>query len=285
MPRHFWAFEDGDAFTGQPNTLRLDGPIAEKSWFGDEVTPEQFRSELAAHPGDLMVYINSPGGDVVAGSMIYAMLREHSGRVTVRIDGIAASAASVVAMAGDVVEMAPTAYMMIHNAATVAMGDNRQMRKAAEMLDEINRGIRTAYAMKTGKSERELARMMDDETWMSAPKALEYGFCDAISYTDSGEAQPAQEAASAAAAAATVADAAGASSTTAQAGSVPGYVIASSPARVMTRRREIMPAVAFSARAQAVMTTEAAARSVKPEPQKETEGEAAIRARLRLLSM
>lgn len=177
---HFWNYDE--PAEGQPCTLRLDGPIAIEGWFDDEVTPAQFRAELAAHPGDLTVFINSPGGDVVAGSLIYSMLREHPGRITVRVDGIAASAASVVAMAGDTVEMAPTAYMMIHNATTIAMGDNRDMRKAAEQLDEINRGIRTAYALKTGKSERELARLMDAETWMSAQTALAEGFCDAIAY-------------------------------------------------------------------------------------------------------
>lgn len=104
MPRHFWAFDEGD---GGISTLRLDGPISEDSWWGDEVTPAEFRAELDAHPGDLLVYINSPGGDVFAASQMYAALKDHPGKITVRIDGLAASAASVVAMAGDVVEMAP----------------------------------------------------------------------------------------------------------------------------------------------------------------------------------
>ena len=94
----FWAYEEGAP--GEPAVLRLDGVIASESWWGDEVTPAAFREELDAHPGDIVVYINSPGGDVIAGSQIYSMLIEHVGDVTVKIDGIAASAASVIAMAG-----------------------------------------------------------------------------------------------------------------------------------------------------------------------------------------
>ena len=178
----FWAYEEGSP--GRPDVLRLEGPIAEESWWGDEVTPADFRRELERHPGDLVVAINSPGGDVIAGSMIYSMLKEHQGQITVRIEGLAASAASVVAMAGDIVQMAPTAYMMIHNAWTAEIGDNRAMRATADKLDEIDRGIRCAYQTKTGKSEKEIGKMMDAETWMSAPKALEEHFCDVILYQE-----------------------------------------------------------------------------------------------------
>jgi len=259
MPKCFWAFEEGGG-AGQPNTLRLEGPIAEESWWGDEVTPAQFRADLNAHPGDLTVYINSPGGDVVAGSLIYSMLKEHEGQITVRIDGLAASAASVVAMAGDRVEMAPTAYMMIHNAATIAMGNKADMQAAAEMLAEIDRGIRTAYALKTGKSERELAKMMDAETWMSAAKALEDGFIDAISY---GEALPAAP---------------------------EDTTTTDSTARVLQAHLcagdRIMPAVAYSARRQQQITAQAAAqRAAAKNPVNQTEQGDAARARLRLLSM
>lgn len=259
MPKCFWAFEEGGG-AGQPNTLRLEGPIAEESWWGDEVTPAQFRADLSAHPGDLTVYINSPGGDVVAGSLIYSMLKEHEGQITVRIDGLAASAASVVAMAGDRVEMAPTAYMMIHNAATIAMGNKADMQAAAEMLAEIDRGIRTAYALKTGKSERELAKMMDAETWMSAAKALEDGFIDAISYGEPLPAAPED---------ATTAD---------------------GTARVLQAHLHagdrIRPAVAYSARRQQQITAQAAAqRAQAKNPENHTEQADAARARLRLMSM
>lgn len=295
MPKRFWAFDEGDPVTRQPNTLRLDGPIAEESWWGDEVTPAQFRADLENHPGDLVVYINSPGGDVVAGSMIYSMLREHSGRITVRIDGLAASAASVVAMAGDRVEMAPTAYMMIHNAATIAMGDNRAMRQAADMLDEVNRGIRTAYALKTGMSDRELAKMMDAETWMSAAKAVELGFCDAISYAESVDAAREESDTAQAAASANAATVAHISCNSAAASSAMGAAadavsfLAKTlhiPAAAGSTARSIAPAVAFSARAMQNATAMAAMRQAQAkEPENETKGEAAVRARLRLLSM
>ena len=173
---HFWAYDE--TAPGQPSVLRLEGPIASESWFGDEVTPEAFRDELEAHPGDIEVYINSPGGDVIAGSMIYTMLKEHAGHVTVKIEGVAASAASVVAMAGDTVLMAPTAYMMIHNAATMAWGNKHDLQHEADVLAEVDKGIRNAYRQKTGLSERKLAEMMDEETWMSAPTAFVLGFSD-----------------------------------------------------------------------------------------------------------
>lgn len=173
---HFWAYDE--TAPGQPSVLRLEGPIASESWWGDEVTPEAFRDELEAHPGDIEVYINSPGGDVIAGSMIYTMLKEHAGHVTVKIEGVAASAASVVAMAGDTVLMAPTAYMMIHNAATMAWGNKHDLQHEADVLAEVDKGIRNAYRQKTGLSERKLAEMMDEETWMSAPTAFVLGFSD-----------------------------------------------------------------------------------------------------------
>lgn len=259
MPKRFWAFEEGGG-AGQPSTLRLEGPIAEESWWGDEVTPAQFRADLAAHPGDLTVYINSPGGDVVAGSLIYSMLKEHNGQITVRIDGLAASAASVVAMAGDHVEMAPTAYMMIHNAATIAYGNKADMQAAIEMLSEVDRGIRTAYALKTGKSERELVKMMDAETWMSAAKALEDGFIDAIAYAP---AVPAETD----------------STSTAQA-------VTASVLAAHRRIGNAAPAVAYSARRQQQITAQAAAQRAAAQGQtNNTQAADVARARLRLLSM
>lgn len=275
MPKRFWAFEEGGG-PDQPNTLRLEGPIAEESWWGDEVTPTQFRAELAAHPGDLTVYINSPGGDVVAGSLIYSMLREHDGKITVRIDGLAASAASVVAMAGDRVEMAPTAYMMIHNAATIAMGNVRDMQQAAEMLAEVDRGIRTVYALKTGKSERELSEMMDAETWMSAPKALEDGFCDAICYADSAPAATA------------AVDAAGHCHTlTSHVHAHTHSITTTHTAPPSTAQRGFsMPAVAYSARRQQQITAQAAAQRIAAQAPTTNQANAdTTRARLRLLSI
>lgn len=177
-PARFWDYDETPA--GEPAVLRLDGVIASESWWGDEVTPAMFREELEAHPGDIVVYINSPGGDVFAGSQIYTMLMEHRGNVTVKIEGIAASAASVIAMAGTDVQIAPTAYMMIHNAWAIAAGNKNEMRHEADVLEEIDKGIREAYHIKTGLRTSKLAQMMEDETWMSARTALELGFVDSI---------------------------------------------------------------------------------------------------------
>ena len=160
--------------------LELYGTIAEESWFEDEVTPRMFRDELFSGEGSVTIYINSPGGDCVAASQIYTMLMDYKGDVTVKIDGIAASAASVIAMAGTRVLMAPTAMMMIHNPATMAFGDHADMKKAIEMLDEVKESIINAYEIKTELPRRQLAKMMDETTWMNAQKAIELGFADAL---------------------------------------------------------------------------------------------------------
>lgn len=130
--------------------------------------------------GDITVWINSPGGDCVAAAQIYNMLMDYKGNVTVKIDGIAASAASVIAMAGNTVLMSPVSTMMIHNPATVAMGDHNEMQKAIEMLNEVKESIINAYEIKTGLSRAKLSHLMDSETWMNANKAVELGFADGI---------------------------------------------------------------------------------------------------------
>ena len=164
----------------QERTLFLNGTIAEESWFDDDVTPQLFKDELMAGSGDITVWINSPGGDCVAAAQIYNMLMDYKGNVTVKIDGIAASAASVIAMAGTKVLMAPTAMMMIHNPATAAFGDHVDMEKAIEMLNKDKKSIINAYEIRTGLSHAQLSHMMDDETWMNAKKAIELGFADAL---------------------------------------------------------------------------------------------------------
>lgn len=182
--RRFWAYEE---MPDAPAVLRLDGVIAEESWWGDEVTPKMFRDELDAHPGDIDVYINSPGGDVIAATQIYTMLQEHKGRVRVKIDGLAASAASIIAMAGDEVLMAPTAYMMIHNSSSIALGNKQDMRHEADVLDEVDKGIREAYRQKTGLRDSKLEEMMDAETWMSARTCIDLGFADGYIAADPDE--------------------------------------------------------------------------------------------------
>ena len=161
-------------------TLFLSGTIAEESWFDDDVTPQLFRDELNAGSGDITVWINSPGGDCVAAAQIYNMLMDYKGNVTVKIDGIAASAASVIAMAGTKVLMSPVSMMMIHNPATIAFGDHNEMQKAIEMLESVKDSIINAYEIKTGLSRAKLSRLMDEETWMNAKKALELGFTDGL---------------------------------------------------------------------------------------------------------
>lgn len=160
--------------------LELHGTIAEESWFDDDVTPQLFKDELNAGSGDITVWINSPGGDCVAAAQIYNMLTQYKGNVTVKIDGIAASAASVIAMAGNTVLMSPVSMMMIHNPATVAFGDHAEMQKAIDMLAEVKESIINAYVIKTGLSRSKLSHLMDAETWMDANKAIELGFADDI---------------------------------------------------------------------------------------------------------
>lgn len=130
--------------------------------------------------GDITVWINSPGGDCVAAAQIYNMLMDYKGNVTVKIDGIAASAASVIAMAGTRVLMSPVSMLMIHNPATVAMGDTSEMKKAISMLDEVKESIMNAYEIKTGMSRARLSHLMDAETWMNANTAIELGFADGV---------------------------------------------------------------------------------------------------------
>ncbi|QJD13329.1 Clp protease ClpP [Streptococcus canis] len=160
--------------------LFLNGTIAEDSWFDDDVTPQLFKEELNSGSGNITVWINSPGGDCVAAAQIYNMLMEYKGDVTVKIDGIAASAASVIAMAGTKVLMSPVSMLMIHNPMTIAFGNAGEMEKAIAMLDEVKESIINAYEIKTGMSRAKLSHLMDAETWMDANKAVELGFADDI---------------------------------------------------------------------------------------------------------
>jgi ATP-dependent Clp protease protease subunit len=176
----FWNFHKNNS----ERILRLDGAISEVSWFGDEVTPASFKRELHSSVGDITVWINSPGGDVFAASQIYNALREYPGKVTVKIDGIAASAASIVAMAGAEVLMSPVSYMIIHNPATIAIGDSAEMLKAKSTLDEIKEGIINAYEQKARIPRAEISRLMDEESCFNAKKAVELGFADGVLYSD-----------------------------------------------------------------------------------------------------
>ena len=188
--KKFWKWKNqtepenpGEQSQSAPNPERvlfLNGTIAEQSWFDDDVTPQIFKDELMSGSGNITVWINSPGGDCVAAAQIYNMLMEYPGNVTVKIDGIAASAASVIAMAGTKVCVSPVSMLMIHNPMTFAFGNTAEMQKAIDMLGEVKESIINAYEIKTGMSRAKLSRLMDAETWMNANKAVELGFADAI---------------------------------------------------------------------------------------------------------
>ena len=185
--KKFWNWvknEDG-------RTLYFDGYIAQDSWFDDDITPRKFKDELNSGDGDIAVWLNSPGGDVFAASQIYTMLKEYKGKVTVKIDGLAASAASVIAMAGDEIVMSPVAMMMIHNPATVIFGEAADLQSGIKMLSEVKESIINAYEQRTGLPRGKISNMMDAETWFSAQKAVELGFADKILYapenTDASE--------------------------------------------------------------------------------------------------
>jgi ATP-dependent Clp endopeptidase proteolytic subunit ClpP len=156
--------------------------IGEDFWTGGGVTAKGFQKELSAiKASQIDLHINSPGGEVFDGITIYNLIKQHPANVTTYIDGLAASIASVIALAGDKVIMAENALMMIHNPWGMAMGDADTMRKMAESLDKVAGSIATAYVSKTSKDEEEIAQLMAAETWMSADEAFEMGFADEIS--------------------------------------------------------------------------------------------------------
>ena len=180
MKRKFWNWIKNDAGGEEERTLVLNGEISDETWYGDEVTPALFAKELNAGSGNITVWINSPGGDVYAAAQIYNMLMEYKGDVTVKVDALAASAASVIAMAGTTVLMSPPSLMMIHNPITVAIGDSKEMQRAGEMLNEVKESIMNAYEIKTGMDRKRISHLMDAESWFNAKKAVELGFADGI---------------------------------------------------------------------------------------------------------
>lgn len=149
----------------------------------EATSPRKVLATLDKAKGEpVEVYVNSPGGEVFSGSEIYTALKEYPGKVTVSIVGIAASAASVIAMAGDVVRMSPTSQMMIHNISSRASGDYRTMDHAAKMLANSNHTVANAYRIKTGIDQEILLAMMDEESWMTAAQAKAYGFIDEVMF-------------------------------------------------------------------------------------------------------
>ena len=182
--RKFWdiraaADEPG---VGELLLYGLIGPDSGFAWLFDEVTPKQFKQDLDALGAisELRVFINSEGGDVFAGQAIHSILQRHQAHVTVYVDGLAASIASVVAMAGDTVIMPRNAMMMVHSPWTFGVGNAEEFRKLAETLDQVRESIVAAYESKTGLARAELLGLLDAETWMTAEEAVEFGFADEI---------------------------------------------------------------------------------------------------------
>ena len=175
----FWKFTAKAERTGE---LMLYGEISSVSWWGDEVTPKQFREDLDAlgELDRLDIYVNSPGGDVFAGFSIYNIIKRCAAEVVAHVDGLAASAASIVCMAADKIIMPKNATMMIHNASSFAYGNKEKMRKLAEELERIDGQIADIYAEKTGMDSQKAAEMMTAETWMSGEEAFSLGFCDEV---------------------------------------------------------------------------------------------------------
>jgi len=182
----FWRFVVNEVDERSVRTLYLEGYIAEDSWFDDDITPKQFKSDLYGNglSDDIIVKIHSPGGDCFAAAQIYNMLKEYPGKVSVRVDGLAASAASVIAMAGDEVCVSPLSVIMIHNPAMLVAGEVADLQVGINLLSEVKESIINAYQSKTGLSRAKIAHMMDAETWMSAHKAIELKFADKILYEE-----------------------------------------------------------------------------------------------------
>lgn len=180
MPKNkFWNFKNKDTDTGE---LMLYGEISDVSWYGDEVTPKQFKNDLDAL-GDiknLNIYINSGGGDVFAGQAIYSMLKRHAAYKTSYTDGLAASIASIIAQAADKRVIASNGMMMVHNAWTIALGNKNELRKIADTMEQIDKTLIGVYSEKTGLKDAEIIEMLDAETWMTAEEAVKKGFADEI---------------------------------------------------------------------------------------------------------
>jgi len=193
----FWNFVKNEA-NPEEVELRIEGEIVSDDdgwiyeWFGIPcATPNAFRQALAEHSGkNINVWIDSWGGDTTAAAGIYNALKEHKGKVTVKIDGKAVSAGSVIAMAGEEIQISPVGIMMIHNPWSGVRGESKDMRHMADILDEVKESIINAYQAKTGRSRKKIAEMMDNETWMSAKTAVKEGFVDGVMYDNTEVVDP-----------------------------------------------------------------------------------------------
>ena len=162
------------------NTISILDVIGQ-DWWGEGVTAKRVASALRAiGKRDVVVNINSPGGDYFEGLGIYELLRDHPGKVTARVLGIAASAASVIAMASDELQISRAGFLMIHNTWVVAAGDRNQLRDVADWLEPFDGSAADIYAARTGIDAKEIAKMLDRETWIGGSDAVDQGFADAL---------------------------------------------------------------------------------------------------------
>jgi ATP-dependent Clp protease protease subunit len=176
----FWTFRA--AAEGKPPALLLYGVIASQSWWGDETTPQQFRGELEAlgKVDALDLRINSEGGDVFAATAIYTMLRNHGAAITAYVDGVAASAASLIAMAAQRIVMPANTLMMVHMPWSMGAGNAVELRKLADDLDHVGDAMLETYTARTKRDPAEVRGLLEAETWMTAAQALALGFCDEV---------------------------------------------------------------------------------------------------------
>lgn len=171
------------------NTISIFEPIGADWWTGEGMTAKRMAGILRTIKGDVTVNINSPGGDVFEGLTIYNLLRQHEGSVTVNVLGLAASAASIIAMAADDLRMAKASFLMIHNAWTVASGSKEDLIEIAGMLTEVDSSLASVYADRTGKDQSEVEKLMSAETWLSGETAVNDGFADGLLDSDTERAE------------------------------------------------------------------------------------------------
>lgn len=185
--KRFWSFRDAVGDSAAPELI-LYGDIASETWWGDEVTPRQFTEELNAlgNVAEIVVRINSGGGDVFAANAIYTRLKDNPAKITVKIDGWAASAATIVAMAGDVIEIPGNGVFMVHDPSIGLLGyfNEADLAKVTDELKVIKQSIVNGYALKTGKGAEEIAAIMAAETWYDGKQAVDAGFCDKIMFEE-----------------------------------------------------------------------------------------------------
>lgn len=169
-------------------TISIYDVIGQDFWSGEGVTAKRIAAALRSMgAGPVTVNVNSPGGDMFEGLAIYNLLREHKGEVTVKVIGLAASAASIIAMAGDTVQIARAGFLMIHNAWVVAMGNRNDLREYAETLEPFDRAMAEIYAARTGQDAKAMGKLMDKETWIGGNDAVEEGFADELLASDQVE--------------------------------------------------------------------------------------------------